>query len=395
MSLGRRKLRPRVCFVGGGVLSPKLDDSVKKKYQTLSSVVEVTVICSSPNLRPYVFSDQASFLCLPRLPIPVVRRLVGLLLQSGVVLWITIARGIDVLVFQSPPEAIVGIAVRTIVRRLFRRDTRVIIENHGDFLVDPLLQRKLPLEKVVSLVLERTARFALIRADALRAVSSSTESQVRRYNSTCPLHRFPTWTDIDSFLEAGDQRPARDRNSILFVGAVIPRKGLLHLVDAFRVIREEHPQAHLRIVGPHPNEAFLDQVRNSITDQGLNDSVAFIGSLAQKEVAKQMATSHLLVLPSLSDGLPRVVFEAMAAGLPVVGTDAGGIGEMIDEGVTGYLVEPGAPPALAEAMSKLLRDPQLANQLGVNGRSFARSFFSSEFYAAQYQRLLGDATAAG
>jgi glycosyltransferase involved in cell wall biosynthesis len=394
MSAGRRGLRPKVCFVGGAILSPGLDDSAKKKYQTLSGLAEITVICSSPNIRLHVFSDHASFVCVPRLPIPIVRRLVGLLLQTGVILWITITRGIDILVFQSPPEAVVGTAVRTIARRLSGRDTKIIIENHGDFLGDPLLQRKLPLEKAVSLALERTAHFALTRADALRAVSSSTEHQLRGYNSTVPSRRFPAWTDIDCFLEAGNAHPPRDRNSLLFVGAIIPRKGLLHLVDALRLIRQEHPHAHLRIIGPSPNEGFLDQVRSSIAGHGLGECIYFLDPIGQKELALRMATSHLLILPSLSEGLGRVVFEAMAAGLPVVGSEVGGIGDLIEDGVTGYLVEPGATQALAKATSKLLAEPELANQFGVNGRRFARSFFSTEIYAAQYKRLFEDAVTA-
>jgi glycosyltransferase involved in cell wall biosynthesis len=109
--------------------------------------------------------------------------------------------------------------------------------------------------------------------------------------------------------------------------------------------------------------------------------------MPQTELAERMRRARVFVLPTYSEGLPRVVFEAMATGTTVIATAVSGIPEVIQDGLTGFLVPPGDEEALAKRLRWVLEHPQEAEAMGYRAREFARSFFSSEAYLAGYRRL--------
>ena len=101
-----------------------------------------------------------------------------------------------------------------------------------------------------------------------------------------------------------------------------------------------------------------------------------------------MARAEVLVLPSLSEALGRVVLEAMACGTPVIGSAVGGIPDMIQEGETGFLTPPGDVGALTGRLKWILKHPQKATQIGERARKFALEFFSEEAYIQSYSDLI-------
>ena len=113
----------------------------------------------------------------------------------------------------------------------------------------------------------------------------------------------------------------------------------------------------------------------------------FIGEISQQQLADIFSRSHIFVLPSLSEGLPRVIFEAMATGLPVIGTRVGGVPDLIDHQKTGLLVEPRDADALSASLLKLIQQPDEAKAMGERGREFAKSLFSSGSYSSNYNNL--------
>ncbi|MEO3937856.1 glycosyltransferase family 4 protein [Dermatophilaceae bacterium Soc4.6] len=158
-----------------------------------------------------------------------------------------------------------------------------------------------------------------------------------------------------------DLRPRRAGTAptVLFVGNDFERKGGPRLLEAFRLVRAAVPDARLQIVGtPHP-----------IPPQA---GVEVLGRVGSREALAQLyADASVLVLPSTFDPFPLVVLEAMAHGLPVVATRQCGVPEMVVDGETGLLVEPGEDlvPQLVDALVRLLTDPTLADRLGVAGRT--------------------------
>jgi glycosyltransferase involved in cell wall biosynthesis len=118
-------------------------------------------------------------------------------------------------------------------------------------------------------------------------------------------------------------------------------------------------------------------------------------AVAQAELARLMARSAMVVLPSLSEGLGRVLVEAMATATPVVGTDVGGIPDLIENGVNGFLVPPDDAAALAQRCRWLLASPRRARAMGQAGQTFASRFYSTEVFLNGYRQMVEQTRSGG
>jgi len=154
----------------------------------------------------------------------------------------------------------------------------------------------------------------------------------------------------------------------LFVGSLVPVKGVVHLVEAWHVVVRQCPYSRLIIVGDGPERATLHA---AVLQAGLDDSIHFAGRVPNEEVALYMASADLFVLPSLSEGFPLVVLEAMAAGLPVVVSNVTGLAEIVDDGENGLLVPPKDSESLAAAMVWLIGSPDERDRIGRANREAA------------------------
>src|SRR5262249_28613367 len=168
---------------------------------------------------------------------------------------------------------------------------------------------------------------------------------------------------------------------IIAVGRLIPKKGFSDLIRACASRAERKKSFQCEIVGEGPLE---DELRSQIERLGLHEHVILIGAKAQSELRRRLAAANVFVLPSVIDpdggldNLPTVIMEAMAAGLPVVSTNIGGIPEMVIENETGFLVEPGHAEAIDDAIEKVIGDRSLARRLGESGYQRAQTLFSIE-----------------
>lgn len=164
------------------------------------------------------------------------------------------------------------------------------------------------------------------------------------------------------------------------VAALAPHKGQRHLVDAMRLIVREVPDARLIIMG---EGELREELQAQIADLGLDRHVTLTGFRA--DALGLIRSLDLFVMSSVTEGLGSAILEAMACDRAVVGTLAGGIPEVIDHEVTGLLVPPRDPDAMAQAIVRLLRDPARRTQMGAAGRARVVSEFSVE---ALVQRTL-------
>jgi glycosyltransferase involved in cell wall biosynthesis len=170
--------------------------------------------------------------------------------------------------------------------------------------------------------------------------------------------------DTEKFRPAQDG--AKEPNSILFVGNSEDRnKGARFLIEALALLRDELPFS-LTLVDREEKD--LQVVPPLVERYGLKGRVAYTGRLSNDELVGLYGRSQVLVSPSLYEGFGLPAAEAMACGLPVVATSAGAFPEVIDDGVTGVLVPPADPRALAEAIRGLLADPDLCRRMGEAGR---------------------------
>ena len=153
---------------------------------------------------------------------------------------------------------------------------------------------------------------------------------------------------------------------IIFVGRLNRIKGVEHLIAAFSPISRAAPNARLLLVGDGPERQKLQQQAN---DLDLSRYVTFVGAVSRDYIPVYLLSSDIFVLPSLSEGLPNVLLEAMAAALPVVATNVGGNSFLVEEGVNGFLVRPRDASQIASRVLAILGDPQLAHHLSANSRT--------------------------
>ena len=152
---------------------------------------------------------------------------------------------------------------------------------------------------------------------------------------------------------------------VLTVARLAPWKGVDRLIAALPTWREAAPGTNLVVIGDGPERANLERLAREV---GVMEAVTFVGQVAHERMPLYLRAADVFVLYSGYEGLPHVVLEAMAAGVPVVASHKGGIPEVAEDGVTGLLVEWGNETALADAVRRVLGDEALARRLGGSGR---------------------------
>ncbi|HSL19899.1 MAG TPA: glycosyltransferase [Vicinamibacterales bacterium] len=179
--------------------------------------------------------------------------------------------------------------------------------------------------------------------------------------------------------------------TLLCVAGLKPYKGLAVLLEACQRLKETGRRFHCEIVGDGPLRPEIERLRASMN---LQDFVTLRGALRQDEVTAMLAASDIAVAPSIvatdgqMDGIPVSLMEAMAAGRPVVASRLSGVPELVDDGVTGILTEPGNAAELATAIQRLLDDPHLAARMGRRGRrKVSRDFRLERSVRALLERI--------
>ncbi|MDQ0321103.1 glycosyltransferase involved in cell wall biosynthesis [Pararhizobium capsulatum DSM 1112] len=193
--------------------------------------------------------------------------------------------------------------------------------------------------------------------------------------------RFPTDRDRASAIRhtfgIEDSHPL-----IVTVARLVWFKGLHDLIDAAALVLEKEPNARFLIVGSGPQ---LDELRAKTVALGIADRVIFAGE--RRDVPDILSAADIFALTSVSEGLPISILEAMAAGLPVVATDVGGISELVAEGETGFLVPAREPREIANRILRLTADAGLRQSFGTAGRDRVTKAFSPEQMVTQTTRL--------
>jgi glycosyltransferase involved in cell wall biosynthesis len=277
-------------------------------------------------------------------------------------------------------------ALALVGRRLARSSVPVVFDVHGDWRNSTRVYGS-PGRKVVSPLADGLASLALRRADGVRTVSGFTSSLVRE-RGVEPIATFPAYMDLDPFL-ASPPMPIPAQPTALFVGVLERYKGLDILAAAWRQLQVVRPGVHLHIVGAGRLESI---VRSLADDPSLR--TRWTERLGTPGVSKALDEATLLVLPSRREGMGRVIVEAFCRGRPVVGTRSGGIADLVDDDVTGLLVPPEDPEALAAALDRVLGDAALAERLGEGASAASSAWAATPEEFARRMRELVDAVLA-
>lgn len=186
------------------------------------------------------------------------------------------------------------------------------------------------------------------------------------------VHLIPNGVDCSTFRplpwdEArGELQLSSERIIVLWIGRFVSIKGVEFLIQAIPGVVSSEPKVLFVLVGSGELE---NAMKTHVQQMGLSDAVMFAGKIVQDKVPLWLNAADILVLPSLNEGRPNVILEAMACEIPVVATSVGGIPEIVHDHKNGFLVAPKDPLVLAERLSILIKNPSLRTQMGKIGRT--------------------------
>ena len=223
------------------------------------------------------------------------------------------------------------------------------------------------------------------RARFVACISHFARSQAMYFSDPADWDRLHI---IHCGVQPGLYAPDADRDDTdgaveaVFVGRLTAIKGLRVLLDALRAARAQNPQLRLTIIGDGEDRAELQAMA---ADMG--DAVRFTGYLSQAEIAAALKRADMMVLPSFAEGLPVVLMESLAAECPVIASRVAGVAELVEDGVSGFLVHAGDTEQLTERMLKLAGDRDLRRRMGRAGRARVQVDFDAEVEAARLASL--------
>jgi colanic acid/amylovoran biosynthesis glycosyltransferase len=221
-------------------------------------------------------------------------------------------------------------------------------------------------------------------ADLVVCVSQFARSQLMRladhtYWRKLQVCRLGVVSDADARVPASGAA-----TQLLCVGRLTAAKGQHVLLEACALLRAQGCEFHLTLVGQGIDETSL---RDHARQLGLDDRVRFAGALNEAEVRVALAAADVFVLPSLAEGIPVVLMEAMSAGVPCISCPVNGIPELIENGKSGLLASPGDARSLAECIRTLIGDPDARRRFVAAGRQRLREAFDLEQNVARLASL--------
>lgn len=227
----------------------------------------------------------------------------------------------------------------------------------------------------------------IVTGDDLQAVYARTTSQPVFSVTSSSVH------DVE-ILDSLAQRqvvPAGGIPLVLAVCRVTPIKGLEHLIEAIGRLARDGRRIRLAVAG-RQDQGYTQRLRRLARSCGIADDIQFLGPLPPGAALRALYDkADVFVLPSLSEGTPKVILEAMSRGLPVIATNVGGVPDLIEDGRTGLLVSAGSSTELADALERLLADSDLRQRLAAAALNVVRSITVE----AQTARLAGIVKADG
>jgi glycosyltransferase involved in cell wall biosynthesis len=372
--------RPRAVFLGKSAVSQPPGADLERKFGIMSKHVSPVVIATGVPTKERLAGAQ--LIVLPEVLQGPLGGAIFYSLGPIAALFSALGRRPSAVVCQSPFEAVGTLALARLTPSFLR--PRIVVEVHGDWRTAATLYGS-PGRSIVAPAADAAARWAIRRADRVRVVSAFLKDLVGDLDYRGSLDSFPAYSNFDLSTD-GDVAPLPNEPRVAFVGRLDRAKGVDVLLEAWSIVSQKLPEARLAVAGEGPLRQSLVSQRRSLE---LNDSIAFLGSQTTGEVKDLLDRSFLLVLPSRSEGMGRVILEAFSRGRPVVASRVGGIPGVVEDGVTGILVPPEDPDALAEAIAALLQDREKVLRMGAAGRRFVLSRSALQGFESGIERLAG------
>jgi glycosyltransferase involved in cell wall biosynthesis len=365
--------RPRLLMVARTRYPLPLGASAERKFKALQERFDLRVLATAADGRSH---DDGVFKLVGRAP-----------LADGPLFYLRLPFRVRQLAAGLRPAAIVTQSpYEAALVRLGCPRAAIAVELHGDWRTATRLYGS-PLRRVLAPVADRVGTWGIRRADAVRTISSFTSELVRSAGVE-PAGEFVAFVDVGVFEDA-PRRPVPEAKRVLFVGVLERYKNLEVLAAAWRLVAGRVQGAELHLVG----SGTLADVAEALVGEGIG--VRWDRRLEPPVLAAAVDNARALVLPSASEGLPRIVIESFVRGRAVIGARAGGIPDIVEDDVNGLLVPAGDEEALATALERVLTDAEVAVRLGEGAaRSAPRWTATPEQYADRMAALVDETIAA-
>ena len=370
-----------VLFIAPTTYQLPLTENLKKKFITLSEVCNVSVLAFA-NSKTFLNETYGNFYLNKKIK----NRLINYfrIIQISIFTTHKIIKkeNIDIVCFQDPVSSFFFSILFLKVRRA---EVKIVVETHGDFIETLSLEKNLVLPRLYKKLFYIMAKYSIGKSNIIRAVSSSTEQQVLDIDSSKSVVRFPAWIDFKDFQNIEPKPLSKDKFNILFIGSVTDRKKPHMIIEAIQRINDK--SYHLSIVGPAPNEKYFKELKDLIDKSDLQNQVSLIGPVDRESVKDYYSTSNLMILPSISEGLARVIFESQVAMCPVLVTDAPGMSDIVIDGQTGYVFESNNLDSLSLKIEYIKNNYEEASLVAKNAKGFILSNYSEDNFKFSFKKL--------
>ena len=369
-----------VLFIAPTTYQLPLTENLKKKFITLSEVCNVSVLAFA-NSKTFLNETYGNFYLNKKIK----NRLINYfrIIQISIFTTHKIIKkeNIDIVCFQDPVSSFFSI----LFLKVRRAEVKIVVETHGDFIETLSLEKNLGLPSLYKKLFYIMAKYSIGKSNIIRAVSSSTEQQVLDIDSSKSVVRFPAWIDFKDFQNIEPKPLSKDKFNILFIGSVTDRKKPHMIIEAIQRINDK--SYHLSIVGPAPNEKYFKELKDLIDKSDLQNQVSLIGPVDRESVKDYYSTSNLMILPSISEGLARVIFESQVAMCPVLVTDAPGMSDIVIDGQTGYVFESNNLDSLSLKIEYIKNNYDEASLVAKNAKGFILSNYSEDNFKFSFKKL--------
>jgi glycosyltransferase involved in cell wall biosynthesis len=268
---------------------------------------------------------------------------------------------------------------------LLCRDTPVVLRVPGN--IYERIAHANPFDWSMTQVLKIAARLSAKHCACVIVTSEEMRKWWGRTGTpTSRMVLIPTGVDTEQFRPIPDARSLlrlpEHRRIVLYVGRLSHEKGVQDLLGAFRTVGESFSDAELHLVGDGPLRQHLEQLAAQLSVEG---RVIFHGWVDQPNLPTYYSAADITVLPSLTEGMPRTMIEALACGSPFLGTRITGIVDHVRDGETGFVVEPGDSIALAEKLTYILMHEEEAQRVGRQGLDYVSQTLGWDAVVRQYR----------
>jgi colanic acid/amylovoran biosynthesis glycosyltransferase len=235
----------------------------------------------------------------------------------------------------------------------------------------------------------RSARFVVCISDFARSqlmglTDPDSWDRLHVVHVGIPVGEFTPRARRNGASDEGRSNGSGRRPTVLYVGRLVPEKGQAVLLEAVAELACRGVDVDLTLAGEGSLRGELERIATRL---GIAERVAFLGAIGQDDLRDLYERAEVFCLPSFAEGVPVVLMEAMAMGVPVVSTRIAGIPELVENGHSGVLVAPGRADEIADSLSRLLEDSELRRQLGRNGREAVTESFDCAASASRLQAL--------